>query len=172
MTQKEKLIKRLRMYWQLEIGNVVLVPAIALVLAFQAKQSVSWLSAVCLLPTCGLLLIGGLYWRGKLKVLEGDKRVLDGALNLAHTWQWPLALLSVLVSILAVASWVFPGIGSSIGDRIIASTAAALAVLEYINYYHRQLQHFDHVDDFKRLISGRGFRRAQMAVDLKRWRHK
>ena len=31
---------------------------------------------------------------------------------------------------------------SSSGDRVVAVVFVALAVLEYINYYHRQLQHF------------------------------
>jgi len=43
-------------------------------------------------------------------------------------------------------------------------------VLEHVNYYHRQLQHFDHWPDFKRLITGRGFRRSQLSVDLDDWR--
>jgi hypothetical protein len=44
-----------------------------------------------------------------------------------------------------------------------------LAVLEYINYYHVQLQHFDHAPDWKRLISGRGFRRSHLAREIERW---
>jgi len=56
--------------------------------------------------------------------------------------------------------------------EVAATFAAVMAVLEYINYYHRQIQHFDHMSDFKRLIKGRGFRPAQMNQDLKSWRNK
>jgi hypothetical protein len=45
-------------------------------------------------------------------------------------------------------------------------------MLEYVNYYHRQLQHFDHAADWKRLLAGRGFRVSQMAADLQRLRQK
>ena len=69
-----------------------------------------------------------------------------------------------------MASWVFPQISVSLGDRIAATVCGLLAALEYINYYHRQLQHFDNAADFKRLMSGRGFRRSQMAADLERFR--
>jgi hypothetical protein len=43
-------------------------------------------------------------------------------------------------------------------------------VLEYINYYVVQLQHFDHASDFKRLLSGRGFREAHLAKALRAYR--
>ena len=46
----------------------------------------------------------------------------------------------------------------------------ALAVLEYVNYYKIQLQHFDHAPDFKRVMQGRGFRKAHMARELEAWR--
>jgi hypothetical protein len=45
-----------------------------------------------------------------------------------------------------------------------------LAVLEYINYYHVQLQHFDHAPDWQRLVSGRGFRRSHLAREIERWK--
>lgn len=48
--------------------------------------------------------------------------------------------------------------------------ASLLALAEYVNYYHRQLQHFDNWPDFHRLITGRGFRPAKMALDLAAWR--
>jgi hypothetical protein len=41
-----------------------------------------------------------------------------------------------------------------------------LAVLEYVNYYHRQLQHFDNKADFRRMLAGKGFRQSWMARDL------
>jgi hypothetical protein len=51
-------------------------------------------------------------------------------------------------------------------DQIAATACAALAALEYVNYYHRQLQHFDSWADFKRLLAGKGFRKSWMARDL------
>lgn len=71
-----------------------------------------------------------------------------------------------------LASWMTGEFALSLGDRITASIAASLAMLEYVNYYHRQLQHFDHAADWKRLLEGRGFRASQMATDLQRLRQK
>jgi len=55
-------------------------------------------------------------------------------------------------------------------ERIVALVCLALAVLEYVNYYHIQLQHFDHAADWKRLLAGKGLRPSSMARDLARWR--
>jgi hypothetical protein len=49
---------------------------------------------------------------------------------------------------------------------IAAAVLILLAALEYVNYYHRQLQHFDCWSDFKRLISTRQLRPSHMARDL------
>ena len=84
--------------------------------------------------------------------------------------QIPLLLLSLIAIAIAILLWVKPNLSASRGDQWTATVAAILAGLEYINYYHRQLQHFDHWPDFKRLVTGKGFRRAQMAVDLGRWK--
>jgi hypothetical protein len=45
-----------------------------------------------------------------------------------------------------------------------------LAALEYVNYYHRQLQYFDNMADLKHLLTGRGLKPAHMARDLAAWR--
>ncbi|MDQ3080564.1 MAG: hypothetical protein M3R03_11290 [Pseudomonadota bacterium] len=49
---------------------------------------------------------------------------------------------------------------------IAAELLTLLAGLEYVNYYHRQLQHFDNLADLKRLFSGRGFKPSHMARSL------
>ena len=69
--------------------------------------------------------------------------------------------------------------GAQIGGQVAEGVGAAasqldmtslLALAEYVNYYHRQLQHFDNWPDFRRLMTGKGFRPAKMAVDLAAWR--
>ncbi len=47
---------------------------------------------------------------------------------------------------------------------------SGLATLEYVNYFHVQLQNFDHAADIKRLTNGGGLRRAHMAKDLAAFR--
>lgn len=170
MNRKLKLEKRLSSYWRLELGNVILVPAAMIILAYMSENSVGWLSVLAMIPMCGLLAVGGLYWRGKHMRLKGNKYALGQALTLAHKAQYPLLILTALACVLTAAAFGASGLARSTGDLIISTVAAVLAVLEYINYYHRQIQHFDHIADFKRLMTGRGFRRSQMSQDLRAWR--
>lgn len=172
MNTRKKIEKRLSSYWKMEIGNVILVPVAMVFLAHIAGSPVGWISLFAIIPMCGLLVIGGLYWRGKHQQLIKGRSALDSALKHADWAQFPLLILTLLACLFAALSWgPFP-FATGIGDRIVASIAALLAGLEYINYYHRQIQHFDHIADFKRLLSGRGFRPSQMNQDLKKWRAK
>lgn len=156
----------------MELGNVVLLPAFMVWMAHYLEYQLGWLTWVSLVPMCGLLLIGGLYWRAKLLHVQGEKRSLDKLLPWVQLLQWPFAVSSILVFALCLTSWAASSLALSLGDRITASIAATLAVLEYVNYYHRQLQHFDHVADWKRLLQGKGFRVSQMAMDLQRHRRR
>jgi hypothetical protein len=41
-----------------------------------------------------------------------------------------------------------------------------------VNYYHFQLQHFDHADDFQRLLSGKGFRQSHLSKSIRAYRQR
>ncbi len=56
------------------------------------------------------------------------------------------------------------------GAVVAAFICSGLATLEYVNYFHVQLQYFDHAADIKRLMNGGGLRRAHMAKDLAAFR--
>ncbi|MEO1028094.1 MAG: hypothetical protein AAFX02_03440 [Pseudomonadota bacterium] len=170
MTRREAIEKRLDSYWKLELGNVILVPVTMVYVAHALGSPIGWLSGMCIVPMAGLLAIGGLYWRGKLKAIQFDKSELDRALLFAHVLQGPLIILTSLALLAMTIGWILPGYSVGLGDRIVATIAAVLALLEYINYYHRQVQHFDHPSDWQRLIAGDGFRPSQMSVDLRQWR--
>jgi hypothetical protein len=165
-----RVAKRLSWYWQVELANAAVVPLFFVALGFYLGGAVGWPTFAVQVPVCGLLVIGGLYWRGKLHALRGDGAALDSALRLADRLDRPLLLLTILACALAVAGFVLPLPGSAAGDRWAVFGAAALALAEYVNYYHRQLQHFDNWPDFRRLMTGKGFRPAKMAVDLAAWR--
>lgn len=162
--------RRLAWYWQAEVANVVLGPAVWFMIAHLFDQRLGWPSVFALVPACGLLAVGGLYWRGKLHALRGDGRALDFALALADRTERALVILTLLALVLTVVIFVLPLPAATEGDRWGVSIAALLALAEYVNYYQRQLQHFDNWPDFKRLITGRGLRPAKMAVDLAAWR--
>lgn len=167
-SRKERLHRRLSSYWKLEVANAALVPAIMLYVCFQTEQAVGFGLALACVPMCGLLILGGLYWRAKLHQLEGRSDTLENVLGQARTWRLPLLATTSLACFLVVGLW-FTDLAASSGERWSITAAAVLAALEYVNYYHRQLQHFDNWADFKRLITGRGFQVSQMARDLERF---
>ncbi len=114
-----------------------------------------------------LLIIGAVYWRAKLQQVEGREGPLSSTLSLISFLQLP-SLALTLIGLAAVAfAWAQPEHFSNGRERWVATFAAVMALLEYINYYHRQLQHFDHLPDFKRLLAGKGLRPSQLAKDLR-----
>ena len=154
----------------MEVGNAFLMPAFMALICLALEQPLSWWFALVCIPMCALLIVGGLYWRAKLHQLEANPLTMRGFLPVAGRLQVPLAATSI--GALSICGWVWiSGGGASTGDRVVITIAAGLAALEYVNYYHRQLQHFDHWPDLKRLMTGRGFQRSQMASDLARMRH-
>ncbi|MEQ8412508.1 MAG: hypothetical protein RIC51_06090 [Erythrobacter sp.] len=163
-------MRRLGWYWKLELANAALVPAFVAVVAHSQGEGAGWLSYVSLLPCCILLVIGGLYWRAKLHSLAGDDAAMRALLPAAAYLQKPLLIgsLGVIALVFAALLVALPEVTET--DLWAGGLVAVLGLLEYVNYYHRQLQHFDHWPDFKRLFAGHGFRRAWMARDLAEWR--
>jgi len=162
-----KLKRRLSGYWKMEAGNVVLLP---LVLAMLTGWKLSWVTLITLVPMMGLLVIGAYYWRAKLKQLDDRSYRFDRAMRLISIAQAPALIVTLIAGAAVTYAWLTPGPFTSGWDQGAATFAAVLAVLEYVNYYHRQLQHFDHGPDFKRLLAGNGLRPSQMAKDLKTYR--
>jgi len=163
-TARETLIARLTGYWKMEACNIVLVPVIMLLLA---GWQVGITSFIAMVPMMALLAVGAWYWRAKLHQIERGISPDDTVKRIA-AWNVPLAIGSALAVAACVAAWSVPGLAVGTADRWVATAAAILAVLEYINYYHRQLQHFDHMADWKRLLSGGGFRKSQLRQDIDR----
>jgi hypothetical protein len=78
-----------------------------------------------------------------------------------------LVLVVVCIAVTVIdAKSVAPAFTSA---QYSAMLFSLLALLEYINYYHYQLQHFDNQADFQRLISGRGFRQSHLARALEQY---
>ncbi|MFN4239642.1 MAG: hypothetical protein ACK4E5_03255 [Erythrobacter cryptus] len=170
MARGGRVARRLAWYWQVELANAALVPLLLVAIGLHMGGAIGWPSLAAMVPMSGLLIVGGLYWRGKLRALQGQGAALDKALRLADRWDRPLLGLTGIACGLAGAGFIIPLPGGAAGDRWAASGAAMLALAEYVNYYHRQLQHFDNGADFSRLITGRGLRRAWLARDLAAWR--
>lgn len=157
------ILARLEPYWKMEAGNAVAIPALTL---FLSGGKLSWVSLVPMAAMVLLLVIGALYWRGKVGQLKGQTEGWSWLLLGIARLHWPALILTLAGCGTALAGWLISNLAFGTADRIAATGSAILAVLEYVNYYHRQLQHFDNKADFKRMLAGRGFRPSWMARDL------
>lgn len=166
---RAKIKERLSSYWKMEGANVFLVPGLIAFLASSADWSLGWTTVLALVPVCLLLAIGAQYWRAKLIQLSSGAP-FPPTIGLIAKLKVPSLVAVLVATVTTMASFLVDGIAASEAERWVASAMTLLAVLEYVNYYHRQLQHFDHLPDLKRLFSGRGFRQSQMAIDIARWR--
>lgn len=167
-----KLERRLESYWRLELLNAVLLPGAALIVLAVAGQAIGPLGVSCLAVMSALLIAGGCYWRAKAGQLTRVRSNIDPTLQWLDRFNVPFMVSCIAVALLCLADLLFFRCAVSTGDRLVANLAATLAILEYINYYHRQLQHFDHAPDFLRLLNGRGFRKSQLRSDLERFRNR
>ena len=164
---RSDIVARLEPYWKMEAGNAALIP-IAILLV--SKAQIGWVSLVPMAAMVLLLVIGAMYWHGKVRMVRGEIGTWPNLMRRLDLLRAPALLLSLAGSLVALAGWVKPELSVGLADRLAATGCAVLAVLEYINYYHRQLQHFDNRADFQRLLTGRGFRPSWMARDLAEWR--
>lgn len=146
----------------------MLVPGIALGAVWYSGERVPPALIYALYPNIAMLAIGALYWRAALKRLQGDPKPM------AYWMGWISGLQRFVVVFLFLACGAalidFWSGGGVTAGRIAILALVVLALAEYVNYYHVQLQHFDHAADFKRLLAGRGFRASHMARDLKAYR--
>ena len=160
--------RNLAYYWKMEAANVLFVPAFALWLGFprHAMEAVAIILAI--IAAAGFLIVGAAYWRAvDRRVRMGDGGVTARALALAHRLEKPLLVVTGLALVATLAALAVYGWSRTV---IAAACLSLLAALEYINYYHRQLQHFDNMADLKRLVAGRGMKPAHMGRELVGWR--
>jgi hypothetical protein len=155
-------------YAAMEGINVLLVPGAVLLLTWPDSLA-EWSALAAASVATGLfLVVGTLFWRGvHRRLCHGDRSAMRQAVAFADKAERPGLVLTALAS--ATTGWALSVEGLS-GAVIGAAALTLLALLEWINYYRRQLQHFDNGADFKRLLSGQGFKRAHMARELEAYR--
>ena len=168
---KARLLKRLSGYWQLELMNVWLLPLAALVLVASLGGAITVALVLSLMATSWLLVIGTIALRMLLKDLERDETYSAYWLPHLRIAKAP-SLVLVAVTILVTGVEVLAATQALTVSQYTTLAFTVLATLEYINYYHYQLQHFDNAADFQRLISGDGFRQSHLARALKRYERK
>lgn len=163
---RTRLMNRLRPYWKMEAANVAIVPAFTSFVIVETGGALTWPFAAAALACSALLVVGAAALRMELAELERRHDLAARLLAFARAARVPAILLCGLG--VAGAGWQVWRDGGWTPAGIGAVALATLAVLEYVNYYVAQLQHFDHAADFRRLMSGRGFRESHLAKALRR----
>jgi uncharacterized membrane protein len=159
----DPVAQRLSKYWKLEVGCAFAVPAVVLLNAMPSRPEHQIAFALSSLACAMLLLIGGFYWKAVLDRALGKPGLMGRLLPIAARARTPSMVLSLAALVVAIALCWRDGL---IAPTIAALGLAVLAVLEYVNYYHVQLQNFDHAPDLKRLLATRRLRKAHLAREL------
>jgi hypothetical protein len=169
MTTGSSPVRRLKTYWKVEASNVVLMPALAVFLVLKSGGTISIALVLSGLACSFLLVIGTMVLRMMLRKAGGDANAIADRVPLLLRMRWPAIGLCVAAAVALGVECI--NIGPRLSTQFVAAAVLLiLAAIEYINYYHVQLQHFDHAPDWKRLMSGRGFRRSHLAREIDRWK--
>lgn len=162
-------VRRLTTYWKIEAGNVVLIPALAVYSVLKLEGTISTALVFSGIACSFLLVIGTIALRMMLGKARGEANATASRLPLLIWMRWPAIGLCLAAAAAIAGEWV-NGSPEFSAQYVAPVLLFLLAILEYVNYYHVQLQHFDHAPDWQRLISGRGFRRSHLAREIDRWK--
>ncbi|MEO7568135.1 MAG: hypothetical protein ABIT16_00515 [Croceibacterium sp.] len=166
LSRPEALIKRLDSYWRMEAINIGLVPIMGLIIAWPHRLIEAAVVSTALIACCLTLRVGAGYWRAVCENLRDPQWSMAATLDMAMRWRpycLAAAIFSAAVSVTAIAQL---GLTRQTG---VAALFTVLALLEYVNYYHRQLQNFDHGPTFGRFLRSRSFPRAHLAKALENY---
>jgi len=170
--RRKKLLLRLKPYWMMEPANIVLVSALAyFLIKVPSRGQITTAVIASMLATSFLLVIGTFAWKMVVDGLEGNPSSERNWTPWLDRARWP-ALFLLFLALAATAAEAFATLPRLSASLVGASILCLLAILEYVNYYHYQLQHFDHADDFRKLLSGRGFRKSHLAKSIAAYRRK
>ena len=163
MTVATALKRRLRYLRNWEFGNVLLIPAVVACMWRSSGDPVAaWhLRWIGLAFVSYLLLQGGGYWHLKLRMVGQSDHALPA-------WFWPVfSTLRRTNPVLMVGAAAYMGAveGAAFDDRAWGLVVLALAYVEHVNYYVRQLMH-DTEADVAYLRRYRRLRRAPLRRDL------
>lgn len=163
---RARALARLRYLWQWEAANVVLVPVLTALTMRSFNGSIGPATVVGAALCSAWLAVGALYWRIKLDQLAAG--TISTPLPRRRLFATVRRFGPVLLGVAALA-WIVPwATGStSRGDLVAGVVLWLLAVLEHINYFHRQLMH-DTSSDLRRLVATRRLRPSLLAEDLAR----
>jgi len=166
-TREDALRRRLIPYWKMEAWSAVLIPAVVIWSAPPHTAAETAAAIFSLLAVSLQLVVGARYWFVVVERMHGSQSSVAPLMRILDRVQLPILLLVGISWIATVHALVIVGWSDAVVAAFICS---GLATLEYVNYFHVQLQNFDHAADIKRLMNGGGLRRAHMAKDLAAFR--
>lgn len=133
---REKLIKRFRYLWTLELLNaVVIFPFFLYTLAQNIEIGISAILATT--ATCIMLIIGSAFSFLKYQDMKQNTHHIEKFENTFKLLRWfiPVALcITLIINLLQLGFF-------ETGDWFIAILFYLMAILEYINYFHFQLMY-------------------------------
>lgn len=163
---KKRLLHKIQWTYQVEGMNTVMFLGVMIIciLTFGFTDLVFFAYGV--LFSCYILMQGTYYWWLKYTSLKGEyipqKRVIDRFRTFKSSDQIGLFLIPVIL----LLQWFISGKQLNENNLIgWALFANFFAVLEYINYYQRQLM-YDNKYDFRYLIRNRKLKEASLYKDL------
>lgn len=164
---RAELRRHLSSYWKIEAGNALAVPAMGCVMLLSGDVTPDT-GAIAGMAACSLLLvIGAAAWRLALAGLDGDIVLAQRLTAACARAQLPCLAVLMIATAMAAASVL---VGGWRPNSFAAAGFTLLGWLEYVYYYHVQLQNFDSTIDLKRLQAGRGLRRAHLGRAVRAWR--
>jgi hypothetical protein len=164
---KQALVNRLSWYYPMERMHAYLtVPVIVVYLLWShAFQDIFFL--VYGLLVCNVILVQGQhYWKLKLDGLTGKNVEIEKNLQFFKQSKRLNLVLVALIPIVGALQWYVADWETKAENLFLwALLANAFAVLEHINYYHRQLS-IDNMPDVHYVIRNKKLKISSLAKDL------
>lgn len=164
---RKALIKRLRWYYPLEKIHAFFTFPLVIFYCFLYYPVIYILFVTYGLLVCiSILYQGQLYWKLKLYRLTGKQFDQEKLLRQFSLWRKINGYLIKFIPFVFLI-WLYLSGWSLKPNRILFWSIAVniFAVLEYINYYHRQLT-IDKISDLKYLLINKRVKTAHLRKDL------
>lgn len=160
---KQRLIKRLRWYYPMELFNAVLFSGITAYVLIDLPFVETFSLVYGLAFMSFILYQGGYYWMIKLKSIEQEISISTSDAKLFRTFkrlnEYAIALALVVLLTHIVSGWL------RIEILYWSILTNGFAILEYINYYHKQLM-IDNSYDVQYVLRNRRLKTASLRKDL------
>jgi len=162
---KQRLIRRLRCLWTFELFDSFFFPGLVIFVSRTQQLSVGLFTLHSTGLVTWLLWQGAAYWWLRLRAVRRDSRIDAKHLRWFATLKkanW--ALIGLLPLLLLGRGLVGSAFRSPL-DVAAGIGLYALAILEQINYYHRQLM-YDYPPDRRYLVRNRRLKRSSLSRAL------